>query len=232
MTLSLASRRKAPPPPTLNLDFIRREETRDAPKTPPGPLTPNRPLVISSLPDVSLPAPSAEPSTFLTTSTIPETPPATPTQPPEPPRKPTPPSTPTSSTPPDITFPTLLPPGTTLLTSKSNTTQHPPSPTNTIFITVVPEPVTITRDAAAPAPTPPNPVIPSAPQGDTKPRPSAAPSNSGVSFTTGSGVVVLGVLGGVALSSILVMMAIIVWRKRKRRRPRPESSGALMAEAQ
>ncbi|KAF6814124.1 hypothetical protein CMUS01_12696 [Colletotrichum musicola] len=220
MNLSLASRRKAPPPPALNLDLIRHPEPRDAPKTPPGPLTPNRPLVISSLPDISFP----EPSTFLATSTRPATPPSTPTQPP---RKPTPPSTPTSSTIPEITFPTLLPPGTTLLTSTSTTTQHPPSPTNTVFITVVPAPVTVTRDAAAPAPT-----LPSGPQGDTKPRPSAGASNSGVSFTTGSGVVVLGVLGGVALSSILVMMAIIVWRKRKRRRPRPESSGALMAEAQ
>lgn len=196
MTLSLASRRRAPAPPRLNLDAIHREDTRDAPKTPPGPLTPNRPLVISALP--ALPEPSKEPASTFTTSTRPETPPATPTQAPEPTRQPTPPSTPTSSKPPDLTFatlPTLLPPGTTLLTSTSNLTVPPPSPTNTVFVTVVPAPVTVTRDAAAP--TLPNPV-PSG-QSDTLPQPSAGSSDRGVSFTTGAGVVVLGVLGGVGM---------------------------------
>ncbi|KAF5504056.1 hypothetical protein CGCF413_v004655 [Colletotrichum fructicola] len=81
------------------------------------------------------------------------------------------------------------------------------SPTNTIFVTQPPQTVTVTAPAVVPT-------LPSTSHtsstiplpseaADTTPQPSALPANNGVSFTTGAGVVVIGVLGGIASASLL-----------------------------
>ncbi|KAL0944526.1 uncharacterized protein CTRU02_202413 [Colletotrichum truncatum] len=182
MAGSLATRKRAPPPPNLDLDTVRRTLQSDGPKTPPGPLTPHRPLIVSNLPEPIHP-----------TSTITSQRPLTP--------QPTRPSTFTSgfAGPSDTSSSssTSKPQQTTLIISTTATSFGVvSSPTNTIFVTAAPQTVTVT---AAPVPS-----TAPGPGGidDTKPQPSTVAPTPGVSFTTGAGVVVIGVLGGIGIKRL------------------------------
>ncbi|KAK1700068.1 hypothetical protein BDP55DRAFT_723672 [Colletotrichum godetiae] len=226
--VGLSMNRRRGPPPNLRLDIPQEQHQERAVKSP-GPLTPNRPLIGSDIP--ILPAPQ---QTTLITSThapLPSNGPAdtlpqipTTTQPAvvpsssAPPRIITPPSTPISSAPPKS--PTLRPSVSVSRTTVFITTTRPqssvlPSPTNTVFVTAAPQTITVTAPSI---PIPSNDL-----NGDSgskpqpQPQPSAIGSTQGVSFTSGSGVAVLGVLGGIAATSILAMAVLIFWRKRKNR---------------
>ncbi|KAK2763368.1 hypothetical protein CKAH01_04962 [Colletotrichum kahawae] len=213
--LSMTNRRAAPPP-RLDLDIVRKQQQqqqqqqqgRTDPNTPAGPLTPNRPLIVSELPVVAIPhAPTSKPALLTPSSTRPSTPIPTSTLPP-----------------PDPPTPTLPVPRTTFHTSTrvpsvpsvQPAPSVPPvssgpnfggglshaslSPTNTVFVTQPPQTVTVTAPAVVPT-------LPSTSHtssaiplpseaADTTPQPSALPANNDVSFTTGAGVVESGGLIG------------------------------------
>ncbi|KXH27732.1 hypothetical protein CSIM01_11569 [Colletotrichum simmondsii] len=208
----------------------------------PGPLTPNRPLIGSEIPMLPAPQRTTTTSTHVPfpsngpADTLPQIP--TTTQPAvlpsssAPPRPITPPSTPISSAPPKS--PTLRPSVSISKPTVFITTTRPqssvlPSPTNTVFITAAPQTITVTAPSV---PLPSNDL-----NGDSgskpqpQPQPSAIGSTQGVSFTSGSGVAVLGVLGGIAAASILAMAGLIFWRKRKNRNSMG-SGGILTGKSQ
>ncbi|KAK1851969.1 hypothetical protein CCHR01_05402 [Colletotrichum chrysophilum] len=215
--LSMVNRRAAPPP-RLDLEIVRRQQQKEKqqqqqqgrtdPNTPTGPLTPNRPLIVSELPAVAIPhATTSKPALLTPSSTRPSTP------------------IPTSTLPlPDPATPTLPVPRTTFHTSTrvplvpsfqpvpsvqparsgpnfgGSLSQPSLSPTNTVFVTQPPQTVTVTAPAVVPT-------LPSTSHtsstiplpseaADTTPQPSALPANNGVSFTTGAGVVESGGLIG------------------------------------
>lgn len=217
--LSMANRRAAPPP-KLDLEIVRRQQQQEKqqqqqqqgrtdPNTPTGPLTPNRPLIVSDLPAVAIPhATTSKPALLTPSSTRPSTPIPTSTRPP-----------------PDPATPTLPVPRTTFHTSTrvplapsvqpvpsvqpapsgpnfgGSLSQASLSPTNTVFVTQPPQTVTVTAPAVVPtfpstSHTSSTIPLPSE-AADTTPQPSALTANNGVSFTTGAGVVVIGVLGGI-----------------------------------
>lgn len=211
--VGLSMNRRRGPPPKLRLDIPQdqdQEQHQERAVKSPGPLTPNRPLIGSDIP--ILPAPQR---TTITSShasfpsngpadTLPQIP--TTTQPAvlpsssAPPRVITPPSTPISSAPPKS--PTLRPSVSISKTTVFITTTRPqssvlPSPTNTVFVTAAPQTITVTAPSV---PLPSNDLngdSGSKPQPQPQPQPSAIGSTQGVSFTSGSGVAVLGVLGGI-----------------------------------
>lgn len=206
--------RRAAPPPRLDLEIVRRQEQQEKqqqqqqgrtdPNTPTGPLTPNRPLIVSELPVVAIPHTTASKPALLTpSSTRPSTPIPTSTLPPPDPD--TPPTLPvprttfhTSTRIPSVPSVQPAPSGPSFGGSLS---QASLSPTNTVFVTQPPQTVTVTAPAVVPtfpstSHTSSTIPLPSE-AADTTPQPSALPANNGVSFTTGAGVVVIGVLGGI-----------------------------------
>ncbi|KXH68341.1 hypothetical protein CSAL01_06251 [Colletotrichum salicis] len=194
----LSMKRRRGPPPNLRLDIPQEQHQERAVKSP-GPLTPNRPLIGSDIPihptpqqtisitSTHVPLPSNGPA-----DTLPQIP--TTTQPAV---------APSSSAPPKS--PTLRPIVSVSRTTVFFTTTRPqssvlPSPTSTVFVTAAPQTITVTAPSI---PTPSNDL-----NGDSgsKPQPEPQPlaiwSTQGVSFTSGSGVVVLGVLGGIGKSNM------------------------------
>ncbi|KAK1531465.1 hypothetical protein CPAR01_11114, partial [Colletotrichum paranaense] len=247
--VGLSMNRRRGPPPKLRLDIPQDQDQVQDPEQhqeravkSPGPLTPNRPLIGSEIPMLPAPERTTTTSTHVPlpsngpADTLPQIP--TTTQPAvlpsssAPPRAITPPSTPISSVPPKS--PTLRPSVSISKTTVFITTTKPqisviPSPTNTVFVTAAPQTITVTAPSV---PLPSNDL-----NGDSgskpqpQPQPSAIGSTQGVSFTSGSGVAVLGVLGGIAAASILAMAGLIFWRKRKNRNSMG-SGGILTGKSQ
>ncbi|KAK7447829.1 hypothetical protein Landi51_06633 [Colletotrichum acutatum] len=267
----LSMNRRRGPPPKLRLDIPQdqdqvqdqyqdQKQHQERAVKSPGPLTPNRPLIGSDIPILPAPERTTTASTHVPlpsngpADTLPQIP--TTTQPAvlpsssPPPRIITPPSTPISSAPPKS--PTLRPSVSISKTTVFITTTRPqssvlPSPTNTVFVTAAPQTITVTAPSV---PLPSNDL-----NGDSgskpqpQPQPSAIGSTQGVSFTSGSGVAVLGVLGGIgkrdgtpkfchrlinfetAAASILAMAGLIFWRKRKNRNSMG-SGGILTGKSQ
>ncbi|KAH8667841.1 hypothetical protein BGZ61DRAFT_483756 [Ilyonectria robusta] len=142
----------------------------------------------TSRPTTSTPIISTPTPTQSSASTPTQSPPATPIQ--------SPPGTPAK---------TIVETATRLITTKVE------APTATVFITVVPNPQTVTVNGPQQITAQPDNTNESEGQSSV-PQPV-----QGITFTSNTGVALLGGLGGLAAVSILGMAFIIVWRKRRRR---------------
>ncbi|TDZ58620.1 hypothetical protein CTRI78_v005198 [Colletotrichum trifolii] len=173
---------KRSPPPRLDIDLAQRYQGREDPKTPPGPITPSRSLAVSTIPETSLPQPTRPP---LKPSTPPDTPPRTPT----------------NTSIPDGAFPfvpSLSLPSTNFSQPTRVSISGIVTPTDTVFVTAAPQTVRVTAIPTLPTMTNPNGNKTSPP---LQPPP-ASKTGQGMSFTTASGVVVMGVVGGIGKNTL------------------------------
>ncbi|KAH6971891.1 hypothetical protein EDB80DRAFT_682573 [Ilyonectria destructans] len=177
----LSTTRRKEPPRMLDLSIGNVERGQDTPTARPA----------TSTPIISTPTPTqSSPSTPVRSQ------PTTPTQ--------SPPATPIQS-PPGTPAKTIVETATRLITTKVE------SPTATVFITVVPNPQTVTVNGPQQVTAQPDNTNES--EGQT----SVPQPVQGITFTSNTGVALLAGLGGLAAVSIVVMAFIIVWRKRRRR---------------